>query len=190
MGFNKKLTLDGNPEIIPQIANRIRDTFQAEGYEVIVQNLYSGGVDISLTKGGIFKAILGMKTALKVVLLPQGNLINFEASVGIFGQQVIPTLIMLFVTWPVLITQIWGLVKQSQLDDKVLAVANQVILEHQAGVCPCQDLSDAGGIKVVNGDTVVITDFGTNPAGRFCTNCGTKLPDNARFCSNCGAPLS
>lgn len=24
----------------------------------------------------------------------------------------------------------------------------------------------------------------------YCTNCGTKLPDEANFCSNCGKPVS
>lgn len=190
MAFNKKITLNGNPKLIPVIADRIRDSFQAEGYEVNVQSLYSGGADISITKGGFFKAILGMRTALKVVLLPQGELINFEASVGIFGQQVIPTLIMLFVTWPVLITQIWGLVKQSQLDDKVLAVANQVILENQAlGACPPPPPSGFANIKVIDGETVVIADFENTQEVRFCTKCGAKATPGALFCSACGNKL-
>lgn len=190
MAFNKKTTLNGNPKLIPLIADRIRDSFQSEGYEVNVQSLYSGGVDVSITKGGFFKAILGMRTALKVVLMPQGELINFEASVGIFGQQVIPTLIMLFVTWPVIITQIWGLVKQSQLDDKVLAVANQAILENQyRDACPPPIPNGFENIKVMDGDTVVITEFENVPKARFCTHCGAQAAPDAVFCSICGNRL-
>lgn len=190
MGFNKKMTLNGNPSLIPQIAERIRNTFIAEGYEVVSQELYSGGVDISITKGGFFKAILGMRTALKVVLLPQGSLINFEASVGIFGQQVIPTLIMLFVTWPVIITQIWGLIKQSELDDKALALANQVILENQTmGACPPPPPFGGGNASFVNMESVIITEPGSNQGDLFCTNCGAKATPGAHFCSACGSKL-
>lgn len=175
--FNTKVTLNGNPSYIPEIADKICQEFALEGYEINCDNLISGGVDISLSKGGFFKAVLGMKTALKVTIVPAGNKIDFEAGIGIFGQQAIPTLIMFFITWPVLLTQIWGLVKQSQLDDKALAIAQSVINGHN-----------------------VNTYYGTVPppipeaattatAIRFCTNCGTSLPENARFCSNCGSPV-
>lgn len=180
MGFNTKTTLNGNPELIPQIARRIQSTFQAEGYEVTMNDLFNGGMSISMTKGGCFKAILGMKTALNVTLLPQANLISFEAKVGIFGQQVVPTIIMLFVSWPVIITQIWGLVKQSSLDDKVLMVANQVILEHQNGTA-CPPPPPFGTKATVRPQE----DVGT----RFCTSCGAKVSPDAKFCSSCGHKL-
>lgn len=177
--FNTKVTLNGNPSYIPEIADRICQEFALEGYEINRDNLISGGVDISLTKGGFFKAVLGMKTALKITIVPAGDKIDFEAGIGIFGQQVVPTLIMLFITWPVLITQIWGLVKQSQLDDKALDIAMSVIGSHgdnayRYGTIPPPIPTD-------------VTD--KVPSSRFCTNCGTSLPSNARFCSNCGTPV-
>ena len=95
--FNTKKILYGSTSLIPTIANRIQEEFQNDGYEVTMDTLSSGGYDISITKGGVFKAVLGMKTALKVTLLPQGSNIHFEAGVGIWGQQAIPTVIsMLF----------------------------------------------------------------------------------------------
>lgn len=165
--FNTKTILNGNPSLIPVIADRICQAFAAEGYEINRDNLMSGGVDISVTKGGVFKAIVGMKTALKITLIPQCGSIAFDAGVGIFGQQALPTVISMLFFWPVLLTQIWGLIRQSALDDKALAVAQAVISEnagyaYAAGVTP-----------------------GPIP-GKFCTDCGTKLADNARFCSNCG----
>lgn len=180
--FNTKTNLACKPELIPAMAERICQTFTAEGYEVKREDLYSGGTDISITKGGLFKAVLGMKTALKVTLVPQGNSVNFDAGVGIFGQQVIPTLVMLFITWPVLLTQIWGLVEQAKLDDKALAAAQAVIAENDgAATAPTTAYAYAG------------TSTGTSSAtgaARFCTNCGTSVPANARFCPNCGNPLS
>lgn len=176
--FNTKTTLLGNPSLIPAIADRISQLFAAEGYEIKRDNLLSGGVDISVTKGGMFKAIVGMKTALKITLIPQSDSISFEAGVGIFGQQALPTVISMLFFWPVLLTQIWGLVQQSKLDDKALAAAQAVINENRAA-------SQAYGPV----PPPFTGDF-SSASSKFCTNCGSKLPDNARFCSNCGSPIN
>ncbi len=173
--FNTKTILNGNPSLIPAMADRICQTFAADGYEINRDNLMSGGVDISVTKGGVFKAIVGLKTALKITLIPQNNTISFEAGVGIFGQQALPTVISMLFFWPVLLTQIWGLIQQSDLDDKALAAAQAVINEN-------------GGYASTNFSSV--TPPPVPGASKFCTNCGAKLADNARFCSNCGTPLS
>ena len=165
--FNTKKILYGSPSLIPTIANCIQEQFQNDGYEVAMDALSSGGYDISITKGGFFKAILGMKTALKITLLPQGGNIHFDAGVGIFGKQIIPTLIMWYVAWPVLLTQIWGMVQQSKLDDEALRIAEDVV-----------NRNNNNGI------------FTTNSIGnKFCTNCGTKNTESAKFCCGCGKPL-
>jgi len=174
--FNTKAVLNGNSSLIPAIAERICQDFAADGFDVKREDLISGGADISIAKGNMFKAALGMKTALKITLIPVNNGISFEAGVGIFGQQVIPTIIMWFFFWPVLLTQIWGLVKQSQLDDKALAIAQSVVNQN-------------GGYSYYNAG-------GTTPppvpggAFKFCANCGNKVADTARFCSNCGNKLN
>ncbi len=177
--FNTKTILNGNPSLIPAIADRICQTFAAEGYEINRDNLISGGADISVTKGGVFKAIVGMKTALKITLIPKSNAISFEAGVGIFGQQALPTVISMLFFWPVLLTQIWGLIQQSNLDDKALAAAQAVINENSGygyGYAGCPTPPPFPGAA--------------GAAGKFCTNCGARLPENARFCSNCGSQLN
>lgn len=164
--FETKKILYGSSSLIPAIANRIQEEFQHDDYDVSMDVLSSGGYDISITKGGLFKAVLGMKTALKVTLLPYGDKIKFEAGVGIWGQQAIPTVISMLFFWPVILTQIGGMVKQSKLDDKALAIAQDVI--HM--------------------DNVVGTT--ANKAGsKFCTNCGTQNTEAAKFCCGCGNPL-
>ena len=165
--FSTKKILYGSTSLIPTIANRIQEEFQRDGYEVAMDALSSGGYDISITKGGLFKAVLGMKTALKVTLLPQGSSIHFEAGVGIWGQQALPTVISMLFFWPVLLTQIWGMVEQSKLDDKALEIAKDVIYMN----------SNSGATSA-------------GPSGsKFCTNCGTQNGESANFCSGCGRPL-
>lgn len=184
--FNTKTVLNGNPSLIPAIAERICQEFSADGFEVRREPLLGGGEDISVAKGNLFKAALGMKTALKITLIPLNDGISFEAGVGIFGQQAIPTIIAWFFAWPVLITQIWGLVQQSKLDDKALMAAQTVIRERAYG-------TNSGFYRgevppPFRGDAASTTDY--SGISKFCTNCGARVSDGARFCSNCGSPLS
>ena len=159
--FRTKKLLSGNPSLIPNISQKIVQEFKMEKYEVLVQDLANGGKEVSLTKGGIFKALVGMKTALKIKLIPQGENIELDAGVGIWGLQVIPTAIALFVTWPVLLTQIWGLVQQSKLDDRVVAIAEREILQ-----------------KTKN--DLKVKQF------KYCPRDGSCIPIDADFCPYCG----
>lgn len=165
--FSTKKILYGSTSLIPTIANRIQEEFKNEGYDVAMDALSSGGYDISISKGGIFKAILGMKTALKVTLLPQGSNINFEAGVGIWGQQAIPTVISMFFLGPVMLTQIWGLAQQAKLDDKALDIAKDVVY-----------MNNNNGAAAANSN-----------GSKFCTGCGTQNAESANFCCGCGRPL-
>ena len=164
--FNTKETLLASPSLIPSIAANIQEAFVGEGYEVSMDALSSGGYDISITKGGLFKAVLGMKTALKVTLLPQDGNIYFEAGVGIWGQQAIPTVISMLFFWPVIITQIWGLIEQSQIDDKALQIAHSVIDN-----APAQFPPDEHSTTI------------------YCTACGAPNTYPANYCCNCGTKL-
>lgn len=165
--FSTKKILYGSTSLIPTIAKRIQDEFQFEGYEVTMDVLSSGGYDISITKGGLFKTILGMKTALKVTLIPQGGNIYLDAGIGIWGQQAVHAVISMLYFWPLLVTQLWGMVEQSKLDDKVLDIAQNVI---SMEANQKQETMDAGKSK-------------------FCPYCGTENPADAKFCIRDGQRL-
>lgn len=125
--FQSEKTFTCNPALIEVIANNIIREFQTDGYECgVIPCLY--GFQVSIRKGGLFKAALGLKTALNVTIVPvNSNTITVKAGIGLFEQQVVPTAIMLFVFWPVIVTQIWGLVQQSHLDDRVMEIAERTI---------------------------------------------------------------
>ncbi len=170
--YSKKKLLAAHPSQINTIAEAIQNDFQQDGFEVNVDSLMSGGKDISITKGNLFKAVLGMRSALKVTLIPQTDGVLFDANVGIFGQQAVPTVISMFLFWPVLITQIWGLVEQSALDDRALALAEQVV---------------AGGASSSASASSFTSASTSSP--KFCTNCGAKQDGTSKFCANCGTKL-
>ena len=179
--YSKKKMLAAYPSQINAIAETIQNDFVRDGFEVNVDTLMSGGKDISITKGNLFKAVLGMRSALKVTLMPQTDGVLFDANVGIYGQQAIPTVISMLFFWPVLITQIWGLVEQSKLDDRALALAEQAI----AG-----DASSTASVSSFT-SSFASSSCASSFAGtsKFCTNCGTKTDGTSKFCPECGAKL-
>ena len=166
MAFASSKVFDVSPAQIPAMAKTLEDTLRSEGYETERNVLLGGDVIVSLTKGGMFKAIVGMKTALKVELRADNGKVFAKTSVGIWGHQIVPTVIMLLWFWPVLITQIWGLVQQSRLDTHVMEIlAKAASVEPDATDVPCEEASPA----------------------RFCSECGK--PVHGKFCSNCGAKV-
>ena len=115
--------------LIPSKPEWVRQAFAADGYEVRIDNP-ANGQEIYITKGGFVKAALGLRSALKVTMKParDGN-INFEASVSIFKQQFVPTVITMCFFSPVVIAQIWGMIKQSKLDEKAVLVAERALYQ-------------------------------------------------------------
>ena len=165
--FNTHKIIIADASLIPSMASKITDHFNAEGYESDVKVSDLGTYDISLTKGGMFKAVLGLKTALKITLKPEANGVSFDAGIGIFGHQLIPTVIMLFVAWPVILTQVWGMVQQSNLDDTALLLAESVIP------------SEPSRLREVNPKDI----------SSFCPHCGAKHDVEMKFCPYCGNRL-
>lgn len=128
--FTIKKILYDDVSKITHVAEQIRQSFTAEGYEVRIENP-SKGDEIYITKGGLFKVALGLRSALKITMRPtkDGN-INFEAGVSIFKQQLVPTVITMCFFSPVVIAQIWGMIKQSKLDEKAVVIAERAVYQN------------------------------------------------------------
>ena len=166
MAFSSSRIFRASPKYIAAIASDVQKELRREEYEVQCDKLIGGNVDLSICKGGFFKSIVGMKTALKITFIGLGDRFRVDCKVGIFGQQAIPTVISMLFFWPVLITQIWGLVKQSKLDDHVLDLVEQSLNWREKEV-------DAEG--------------NPSPAPDVCPKCGVKA--TGAFCYACGAKL-
>lgn len=163
--FKTKRTIPVQNVNIQDVADSIERIYRDKDFEVKVEPTAQGCL-ISLTKGGMFKAALGMKTALNLKLKLQSDALDAEASVGVFGMQVLPSLITYYIAWPVMLTQIWGLVKQSKLDDEVIDAVE----------------------KIVKQQAIVPAEIAENRA--FCTKCGAAHAAGAAFCSSCGEKLN
>jgi len=152
------------------VAEHVAAHFRGKGYEVVHQQTGAGAWDIDITRSGVFRTISGMRTALKVRLEPEPGAVMARAGVGILGQQALPTVITMLVFWPVVVTQIWGAVKASKVDDEALTVV-------EAGLA--QPGPDSAGVPAA---------AQTPAGGGFCGQCGAAH-SGGRFCTSCGSPL-
>ena len=132
--FNSSKTVPYVVEDVAPVAQDVMDHFEQQDYEVTETNIPTGGVQVSIRKGGTFKAIIGMKTALNIKIEPVANGTTVDAGVGIFGQQAIPTAITLLVFWPVIIAQVWNMAQEAKLDEEALRVAEESLKAHSSEV--------------------------------------------------------
>ena len=124
----------GSPSRIPYIAEEIRKSFTADKYEVRIVSLSSGN-EIYITKGGMFKADIGLRSAMKVKMIPsRDGYIDFEASISIVKQQLMPTFITECMLSPVVIAQIWSIIRQSRLDEKALEVVENIVYRNNKNI--------------------------------------------------------
>ena len=128
--FDSSHTVAYVVEDLSPVAQDVMRHFEQQDFEVTETPIRTGGVQVSIRKGGIFKAIIGLKTALNVRIEPVANGTRVEAGVGIFGQQAIPTAITLLVFWPIVIAQVWNMAQQAKLDEEALGVAEQSLKSH------------------------------------------------------------
>jgi hypothetical protein len=128
--FNSSRTVTYVVEDLSPVAQDVMRHFESQDFEVTQTPIPTGGVQVSIRKGGIFKAIIGLKSALNIRIEPQANGTRVEAGVGIFGQQAIPTAITLLVFWPVVIAQVWNMAQEARLDEEALRVTEESLKAH------------------------------------------------------------
>ena len=130
--FSSSRTVPYRVEDLSAVAQDVMDHFEQQGFEVSETHIPAGGVQVSIRKGGTFKAIIGMRSALNIKIEPAANGTRVEAGVGIFGQQAIPTAITLLVFWPVVVAQVWNMAQESKLDEEALGVAEESLKAHSS----------------------------------------------------------
>ena len=128
--FNSSHTVPYIVEDLAPVAQDVMRHFEQQDFEVTDTHIPTGGVQVSIRKGGTFKAIIGLRTALNIRIEPVANGTRVEAGIGIFGQQAIPTAITLLVFWPVVIAQVWNMAQEAKLDEEALRVAEESLKAH------------------------------------------------------------
>ena len=174
--LNSKREFTTQVQDVNGIMDYCTDHFEAKGFTVNTEETASGGF-ISLTKGGIFRSISGMKTGLNITITRKPGAIEASMDVGIFGKQLLPSAISMLVFWPVLIPQIVGLVQQSSLDKEAYQIIGDAI----------HHLENSNSGRMI-GSFCPFCGKSVEPDSVFCPNCGGKLSEN-KDCPNCGFEL-
>src|ERR687892_208282 len=130
--FNSSRTIPYTVEDLYPVAQDVMSHFEQQQFEVTETHIPTGGVQVSIRRGGTFKAIIGLKSALNIRIEPEANGTRVEAGVGIFGQQAIPTAITLLVFWPVIIAQVWNMAQEANLDEEALRVVEESLKAHSS----------------------------------------------------------
>jgi len=189
--FKSEKFVSGTGVDLDLIAAELAEHFRERKYEVAYSQVDDRTWDVSITRGGVFKHAVGLKSALKIELekRPKGTFVR--AGAGVFGKQAAPTVISVLVAWPVLLTQVWGLIRESGLDDEAVRVVELSINRRlRSSGATGSDSPDAARTD----DRTVVPGKGTGtglPAAsapaRFCPKCGVEGASGAQFCSACGA---
>ncbi len=130
--FSSSRTVPYVVEDLSPVAQDLMRHFEQQEFEVTTADIPAGGVQVSIRRGGTFKAIIGLRSALNIKIEPQANGTRLQAGVGIFGQQAIPTAITLLVFWPVVVAQVWNMAQEAKLDEEALGVAEESLRAHSS----------------------------------------------------------
>jgi hypothetical protein len=131
--FNSTKTVPYVVDDLGPVAQDLVRYFEGQDFETTETNLPARGVQVSIRKGGTFKAIIGMKTALNIKVEPVEGGTQVDAGVGIWGQQAIPSIITALVFWPVIISQVWNMAQEAKLDEEAIGVAEESLKAHASG---------------------------------------------------------
>ena len=157
--FSTSKSYKASSTFVPYAIECISDSFTSEGFEVSKKSISFNKSVIEVTKGNLVKKAIGLKQGLEISFESNGDSVLVEARGTVLKDQLIASSITLFVTWPVLIPQIIGLIKQSALDDKAIGVV----------------------------DTAYANYTNQNPS--YCTHCGGRISGPQPICPHCGTSL-
>lgn len=158
--FNSFKRYEVSSSFILNAVNAIKTVFEAEGFEFEEKSGTLSKTVIEVTKGDLVKQAIGLKQGLQITFEYDGQYVNVEAKGIVVKNQLIASAITLFVTWPVLIPQIIGLINQSKLDEKAIAVIDSAYSSYNT------------------------------ESGVFCTHFGVRIPRGETRCPHCGGELA
>jgi NADH pyrophosphatase NudC (nudix superfamily) len=173
------------PEIdLSDLANNLGDWYRSQRFEVQMLDVHGGGVLVQASKGG-WRNVVGMSSALNVVLRQNGTTLSVEVGAGKWLDKAAVGAVSLAVLWPLAVAAAWGAWKQSQLPKQTYDFIQQFIAMKGASqsLSPVQPSSSP---QLAQPGSPV----DASASFKFCPACGNSVGETDRFCAKCGHNLT
>lgn len=157
--FKSTKSYEVSSSFIPSAVDAVRAALEREGFLFERKPGTYRKTVIEVTKENLVKHIVGLNQGLRISFESDGDRVQVEVQGIVVKNQLIASVISFVFFWPMIVPQIIGLIKQSRLDEKALAIV----------------------------DTAYAAYVHDTPA--FCTHCGGKVSVNDVRCPHCGAAL-
>jgi hypothetical protein len=168
------------PEIdLSDLANNLSDWYRSQRFEVQMLDVHGGGVLVQASKGG-WRNVVGMSSALNVVLRQNGSTLSVEVGAGKWLDKAAAGAVSLAILWPLAVVAAWGAWKQSQLPKQTYDFIQQFITMKGA----------SQSLPLVQPPlSQPSSPVDSNASFKFCPACGNSVGESDRFCSKCGHTL-
>lgn len=134
---------------LDSLVNALSDWYRSQDYTIQALDVHGGGILVQAKRGG-WRNLVGMSSALNVVLRQQGSNLGVEIGAGKWADKAIAGTISIFVLWPLAVTAAWGTWKQSQLPKQTFEFIQQFVDEFSsAEVSNVYEESDVYAVKEV-----------------------------------------
>ena len=129
--YKTEKIISDNALVIPYVEMELKLYFEHEGFEYRSEK-NNGVINIFVKKGNLLQEYMGLHSALNIRLIPTySGKVNFIAEIGFWEHQIKASIISLFAASFVLGSQLWGVIRQSHLDDKALEVAELAVKKYR-----------------------------------------------------------
>lgn len=172
------------PEIdLSDLASNLGDWYRSQRFEVQLLDVHGGGILVQASKGG-WRNVVGMSSALNVVLSQDGSTLSVEVGAGKWLDKAAVGAVSLAVLWPLAIAAAWGTWKQSQLPKQTYDFIQQFIAMKGASQSLLSQAAASSQLAQASSPVDSSASF------KFCPACGTSVGEADRFCAKCGHGLT
>jgi len=175
---------------VRSLADAISNWFKARDFETQVMMAPGGGYMIQARQPSTWRSVLGLSSALLVILTPRGESLEVTTAAAKWADKVAVGAIGL-VIHPLLITAGYGAWKQSRLPDWVFEMISHYLPRGAEQAIPVTRSATGSAVQesmASPGGAVIPAPAFTSSSVR-CPSCGQPTSARASYCPNCGAKL-
>ena len=175
---------------VRSLADAISNWFKAHDFETQVMMAPGGGYMIQARQPSTWRSVLGISSALLVILTPRGESLEVTTAAAKWADKVAVGAIGL-VVHPLLITAGYGAWKQSRLPDEVFEMISHYLPRGTEQTIPATGSATRSTVResTASRGGVVIPVPAFTSSSASCPSCGQPASVGASYCPNCGAKL-